>query len=128
MDVIEIDSASNNGVENIRELRESVKYPPAVGRKKVYIIDEVHMLSTGAFNALLKTLEEPPENVMFILATTEPQKLPAAWLALVQTARSDPAKTMRSALRPASAARSAHRIFLGSAASCSLCLRRKRSR
>ena len=74
MDVIEIDAASNNGVENIRELRESVKYPPAIGRRKVYIIDEVHMLSTGAFNALLKTLEEPPENVMFILATTEPQK------------------------------------------------------
>ena len=80
MDVIEIDAASNNGVENIRELRESVKYPPAVGRKKVYIIDEVHMLSTGAFNALLKTLEEPPENVIFILATTEPQKLPATIL------------------------------------------------
>ncbi len=80
MDVIEIDAASNNGVENIRELRESVKYPPAVGRKKVYIVDEVHMLSTGAFNALLKTLEEPPENVMFILATTEPQKLPATIL------------------------------------------------
>lgn len=76
MDVIEIDAASNNGVDNIRELRESVKYPPAVGKKKVYIIDEVHMLSTGAFNALLKTLEEPPENVMFILATTDPQKLP----------------------------------------------------
>ena len=76
MDVIEIDAASNNGVDNIRELRESVKYPPAVGRKKVYIIDEVHMLSTGAFNALLKTLEEPPENVIFILATTDPQKLP----------------------------------------------------
>lgn len=76
MDVIEIDAASNNGVDNIRELRESVKYPPAVGSKKVYIIDEVHMLSTGAFNALLKTLEEPPENVMFILATTDPQKLP----------------------------------------------------
>ncbi len=80
MDVIEIDAASNNGVENIRELRESVKYPPAVGRKKVYIIDEVHMLSPGAFNALLKTLEEPPENVMVILATTEPQKLPATIL------------------------------------------------
>lgn len=76
MDVVEIDAASNNGVDNIRELRESVKYPPAVGRKKVYIIDEVHMLSTGASNALLKTLEEPPENVMFILATTDPQKLP----------------------------------------------------
>ena len=80
MDVVEIDAASNNGVENIRELRESVKYPPAVGRKKVYIIDEVHMLSPGAFNALLKTLEEPPEHVMFILATTEPQKLPATIL------------------------------------------------
>lgn len=80
MDVVEIDAASNNGVDNIRELRESVKYPPAIGRKKVYIIDEVHMLSAGAFNALLKTLEEPPENVMFILATTEPQKLPATIL------------------------------------------------
>lgn len=80
MDVIEIDAASNNGVDNIRELNESVKYPPVVGRKKVYIIDEVHMLSTGAFNALLKTLEEPPENVMFILATTEQQKLPATIL------------------------------------------------
>lgn len=76
LDVIEIDAASNNGVDNIRELRESVKYPPAAGRKKVYIIDEVHMLSAGASNALLKTLEEPPENVMFILATTDPQKLP----------------------------------------------------
>ncbi|MEA4986865.1 MAG: DNA polymerase III subunit gamma/tau [Anaerovorax sp.] len=80
MDVIEIDAASNNGVENIRELRESVKYPPVSGRCKVYIIDEVHMLSTGAFNALLKTLEEPPENIMFILATTEVQKLPATIL------------------------------------------------
>lgn len=80
IDVIEIDAASNNGVENIRELRESVNYPPAVGRKKVYIIDEVHMLSTGAFNALLKTLEEPPDYVLFILATTEVQKLPATIL------------------------------------------------
>ena len=80
MDVIEIDAASNNGVDNIRELKESVKYPPSMGRKKVYIIDEVHMLSSGAFNALLKTLEEPPEDVMFILATTEPQKLPATVL------------------------------------------------
>ena len=76
VDVVEIDAASNNGVDNIRELRESVNYPPAVGRVKVYIIDEVHMLSTGAFNALLKTLEEPPENVIFILATTNPEKLP----------------------------------------------------
>ncbi len=80
IDVIEIDAASNNGVDNIRELRESVSYPPAVGRKKVYIIDEVHMLSAGAFNALLKTLEEPPEYVTFILATTEVQKLPATIL------------------------------------------------
>jgi DNA polymerase III subunit gamma/tau len=80
LDVIEIDAASNNGVDNIRELRESVKYPPAAGRKKVYIIDEVHMLSSGAYNALLKTLEEPPEYVVFILATTEPQKLPATIL------------------------------------------------
>lgn len=80
LDVIEIDAASNNGVENIRELRESVKYAPVKGRYKVYIIDEVHMLSSGAFNALLKTLEEPPEYVMFILATTEPQKLPATIL------------------------------------------------
>ncbi len=75
-DVIEIDAASNNSVENIRELRESVKYPPAAGLCKVYIIDEVHMLSTSAFNALLKTLEEPPEHVIFVLATTEPHKLP----------------------------------------------------
>ena len=84
MDVIEIDAASNNGVENIRELRESVKYPPAVGRKKVYIIDEVHMLSPGAFNALLKTLEEPPANVVFILATTDPHKIPATIISRTQ--------------------------------------------
>ncbi len=74
--VIEIDAASNNGVENIRDLREEVKYPPTEGFYKVYIIDEVHMLSTGAFNALLKTLEEPPVHVIFILATTDPQKVP----------------------------------------------------
>ena len=80
MDLIEIDAAANNGVDNIRELRESVNYPPAVGRKKVYIMDEVHMLSASAYNALLKTLEEPPENVMFILCTTEPEKLPATIL------------------------------------------------
>ncbi len=80
IDVIEIDAASNNSVEDVRELKESVKYPPVTGRTKVYIIDEVHMLSIGAFNALLKTLEEPPEHVMFILATTEPQKLPATIL------------------------------------------------
>ena len=74
MDVMEIDAASNNGVEEIRNLRETVKYPPQQGKYKVYIIDEVHMLSTSAFNALLKTLEEPPAYVVFILATTEPQK------------------------------------------------------
>lgn len=76
IDLIEIDAASNNGVGDIRQLRESVIFPPAVGKKKVYIIDEVHMLSREAFNAFLKTLEEPPKNVIFILATTEPQKLP----------------------------------------------------
>ena len=75
LDVIEIDAASNNGVDNVRELRESVNYPPSVGKRKVYIIDEAHELTTHALNALLKTLEEPPENVMFILATTDPQKL-----------------------------------------------------
>ena len=80
VDVIEIDAASNNGVENIRELRESVNYPPAAGRKKIYVIDEAHMLSQAAANALLKTLEEPPANIVFILATTEPQKLPATIL------------------------------------------------
>lgn len=77
MDVIEIDAASNNGVDNIRDLRDDVKYPPSKCRYKVYIIDEVHMLSAAAFNALLKTLEEPPEHVIFILATTEFQKVPA---------------------------------------------------
>lgn len=76
LDIYEIDAASNNGVDEIRELRESVKYPPSIGKYKVYIIDEVHMLSIGAFNALLKTLEEPPSHVIFILATTEVHKLP----------------------------------------------------
>ncbi len=76
MNIIEIDAASNNGVENIRDIREEVKYPPTEGKYKIYIVDEVHMLSTGAFNALLKTLEEPPEHVIFILATTDPQKIP----------------------------------------------------
>lgn len=76
MNVIEIDAASNNGVGNIRDIIEEVQYSPAEGRYKVYIIDEVHMLSTGAFNALLKTLEEPPSYVIFILATTEPHKIP----------------------------------------------------
>lgn len=75
-DVIEIDAASNNGVEQIRDIRDNVKYAPSVVDYKVYIIDEVHMLSIGAFNALLKTLEEPPQHVIFILATTEPHKLP----------------------------------------------------
>ena len=84
MDVIEIDAASNNGVDEIRDIREKVKFPPAVTRYKVYIIDEVHMLSTGAFNALLKTLEEPPEHAVFILATTEPQRLPATILSRCQ--------------------------------------------
>ena len=84
MDVIEIDAASNNGVDEIRDLREKVKFPPAVARYKVYIIDEVHMLSTGAFNALLKTLEEPPAHAVFILATTEPQRLPATILSRCQ--------------------------------------------
>ncbi|NLL70968.1 MAG: DNA polymerase III subunit gamma/tau [Epulopiscium sp.] len=84
MNVIEIDAASNNGVDNIREIREEVKYSPAKGRYKVYIIDEVHMLSTGAFNALLKTLEEPPPHIIFILATTDPQKIPATILSRCQ--------------------------------------------
>ena len=76
MNVIEIDAASNNGVDNIREIREEVAYAPTEGKYKVYIIDEVHMLSAGAFNALLKTLEEPPSYVIFILATTEIRKIP----------------------------------------------------
>ena len=82
--VIEIDAASNNGVDNIREIREEVSYRPTQGRYKVYIIDEVHMLSTGAFNALLKTLEEPPEYVIFILATTEVNKIPVTILSRCQ--------------------------------------------
>lgn len=80
IDVLEIDAASNNGVDEIRDLREKVKYPPVVGSYKVYIIDEVHMLSTSAFNALLKTLEEPPAHTVFVLATTEVHKLPATIL------------------------------------------------
>ncbi len=84
LDIMEIDAASNNGVDNVRELRDSVQYPPQFGKYKVYIIDEVHMLSTAAFNALLKTLEEPPAYVVFILATTEPQKLPATILSRCQ--------------------------------------------
>ena len=84
MNVFEIDAASNNGVDNIRDIREQVEYPPVIGRYKVYIIDEVHMLSTGAFNALLKTLEEPPSYVIFILATTDPQKIPQTILSRCQ--------------------------------------------
>lgn len=84
MDVIEIDAASNNGVDNIRQIVEEVQYPPTEGRYKVYIIDEVHMLSIGAFNALLKTLEEPPAYVVFILATTEVHKLPITILSRCQ--------------------------------------------
>ena len=84
MNVMEIDAASNNGVDNIREIREEVQYSPTKGRYKVYIIDEVHMLSIGAFNALLKTLEEPPSYVIFILATTEAHKLPVTILSRCQ--------------------------------------------
>ncbi|HQC69389.1 MAG TPA: DNA polymerase III subunit gamma/tau [Sedimentibacter sp.] len=84
MDVIEMDAASNNGVDDIRELRDKVMFLPVKSKYKVYIIDEVHMLSKGAFNALLKTLEEPPEHLLFILATTEPQKIPATILSRCQ--------------------------------------------
>jgi len=83
-DVIEIDAASNNGVDEIRDLRDKVKYMPSVGKFKVYIIDEVHMLTTGAFNALLKTLEEPPKHVIFVLATTEVHKIPPTILSRCQ--------------------------------------------
>ena len=84
LDVLELDAASNNSVDNVRDLLEQVRYPAQVGRYKVYIIDEVHMLSSAAFNALLKTLEEPPSHVVFILATTEPQRIPATILSRVQ--------------------------------------------
>ena len=83
-DIVEMDAASNNSVEDIRSIREEVNFLPTKAKYRVYIIDEVHMLSTGAFNALLKTLEEPPEHVKFILATTEPQKLPATILSRCQ--------------------------------------------
>lgn len=83
-DIMEIDAASNNGVDNIRSIKENVIYAPTVAKYKVYIIDEVHMLSGSAFNALLKTLEEPPENVIFILATTEPHKIPITILSRCQ--------------------------------------------
>lgn len=84
LNVVEIDAASNNGVDSIREIRDQVQYPPTEGKYRVYIIDEVHMLSTGAFNALLKTLEEPPSYVIFILATTEVQKIPITVLSRCQ--------------------------------------------
>src|SRR5262245_16257684 len=84
VDVQEIDAASNNGVDNIRDLRESIRYAPVRGKKKVYILDEVHMLSGGAWNALLKTLEEPPPHAVFVFATTDPHKLPATILSRVQ--------------------------------------------
>lgn len=84
MDVVEMDAASNNGVDDIRELKEKVIYPPTTAKYKVYIIDEVHMLSKGAFNALLKILEEPPKHLIFILATTEPEKIPQTILSRTQ--------------------------------------------
>src|SRR5579872_898039 len=84
VDVIEIDGASNNGVDAVREIRENAKYMPSTGSRKIYIIDEVHMLTTAAFNALLKTLEEPPAHVIFIFATTEPHKIPATILSRCQ--------------------------------------------
>lgn len=83
-DVLEIDAASNNRVDEIRDIREKVKFAPTSARYKVYIIDEVHMLSIGAFNALLKTLEEPPKHVIFILATTEPHKIPTTIISRCQ--------------------------------------------
>ena len=84
LDVLEIDAASNNGVDNIRDLRDEANFTPAVGRYRVYIIDEAHMLSPGAFNALLKIMEEPPAHVVFILATTEVHKIPATILSRCQ--------------------------------------------
>ena len=84
LDVVELDAASNTGVDNVRDLREEAVFTPAVARKRVYIIDEVHMLSLAAFNALLKIIEEPPQHLMFILATTELQKVPATILSRCQ--------------------------------------------
>ena len=88
MDVMEIDGASNNSVNDVRDLRERVKYVPSGGRYKVYIIDETHMLSDAAFNALLKTLEEPPPHVVFVLATTAPKKIPRPCFRAVSTSPS----------------------------------------
>src|SRR6185312_9572131 len=84
VDVIEIDGASNNGVEAVREIRDNAIYMPSSGKHKIFIIDEVHMLTTAAFNALLKTLEEPPAHVIFVFATTEPHKIPATILSRCQ--------------------------------------------
>src|SRR5213593_2432809 len=84
LDVLEIDGASNNGVEQVRELRDNVRYAPTKGKYKIYIIDEVHMLTAQAFNALLKTLEEPPPHVKFVFATTDPQKVPPTILSRCQ--------------------------------------------
>jgi DNA polymerase-3 subunit gamma/tau len=84
LDIIEIDGASNNGVANVRDLIERARFQPTLGKYKIYIIDEVHMLSSGAFNALLKTLEEPPEHVKFILATTELHKIPETIISRAQ--------------------------------------------
>ena len=84
LDVLEIDAASNRGIDEIRDIRDKVKFAPSQGKFKVYIIDEVHMLTAEAFNALLKTLEEPPAHVIFILATTEPQKIPLTVLSRCQ--------------------------------------------
>ena len=84
LDIIELDGASNRGIDEIREIRESVKFPPSSVEYKVYIIDEAHMLTEQAFNALLKTLEEPPKHVIFILATTDPQKMPQTILSRTQ--------------------------------------------
>ncbi len=92
LDLIEIDAASNRGIDDIRDLRERIKLAPSGSKKKVYIIDEVHMLTTEAFNALLKTLEEPPSHVLFILATTEPHKIPQTILSRVQRLDFNPAK------------------------------------
>src|SRR5690606_32683805 len=85
VDVLEIDGASNRGIDEIREIREKVKYAPAEGAYKIYIIDEVHMLTTEAFNALLKVLEEPPRHVVFVFATTESHKIPATIVSRCQS-------------------------------------------
>ena len=95
-DVMEIDGASNNGVEDIRELRENVNFAPVKGRYKVYIIDEVHMVTTQAFNALLKTLEEPPEHAVFVLATTELHKIPTPFCHAARSTFSSRSRSIKS--------------------------------